>query len=130
MKKFAYVSVLALALVALLSTVALAGHGHGHDHGKKAEKTAMTAEMGKCCITSAEAGKGCCGQDADALKASYADYKAVSAVNADMHGCCAKKLAASEGCCGMDAAALKADYTAKVNTTKAQIGRASCRERV
>jgi len=36
MKKFAYASVLALALVAMISTAAFAGAGH--DHGKKAKE--------------------------------------------------------------------------------------------
>ncbi len=113
MKKFAYASVLALALVAMIANVAFAGAGH--QHGKK-------AAMGECCITAAEAGKGCCGKDAETVKASYADYKATTAVKADMHKCCAGALAKGEGCCGKDAAALKADYTKKVASYKVASG--------
>ncbi len=109
MKKFVYIGVLALALVAMISTIALAGPGH--DHGKK-------AEMGKCCVAAAEAGEGCCGKDAETVKAAFADYKAAAAVKADMHKCCAEALAKSEGCCGKDAETVKANYEKKVATHK------------
>jgi len=140
MKKFVYVSVLALALVAMISGAALAGDGHNHgkkvgDHPKKTaekvkkagehpqkltEKAQQAAgEMGKCCVASAIEGKGCCGKDAETVKAAYADYQATTAVKADMHKCCAESLAKGDGCCGMDAKELKADYTKKVTGHKA-----------
>ena len=69
-----------LALVGLMST-AYAGH---HEVSKKAvgkatkeagDKTAAQAAhltgMHECCLEAAAAGKGCCGKDADALKADY-----------------------------------------------------------
>ncbi len=112
MKKFAYASVLALALVAMISSVALAGPGH--DHGKK------STEMGKCCVEAAEAGKGCCGKDAETVKASYADYTAGKAARADMGECCVKALDGGKGCCGKDAAGVKASYDKKVATHKAE----------
>lgn len=72
MKKFAYASVLAVALVAIVSTAAFAGGEH--PQAKKAvEKAAAaaTGEMGKGCVAAAAEGKCCCGKDAGALKADY-----------------------------------------------------------
>ena len=84
----------------------------------KAACDAAMADMHKCCAESMAAGKGCCGLDAAALKASFeqkvAFHKAAAVVQADMHKCCAEALTAGKGCCGLDAAALKADFDQKV----------------
>ena len=74
--------------------------------------------MGKCCVAAVEAGKGCCGKEADVLKASFdqkvAYHKASAEVKGDMHKCCASSLDAGKGCCGASAEEMKADYDKKV----------------
>ena len=71
------------------------------------------------------AGKGCCGQEADALKASYekkvAYHTAAAAVKADMHKCCAEALEAGKGCCGHSADELKAGYEKKVKEAEKKV---------
>ena len=126
MKKIITTAVLALAVTALMSSAALAHCGscgtgdakHEKSHAEHAKAKATgadaKADMHECCIASAKEGKGCCGKDAAAVKAAYADYTAAAAAKADMHECCAGALASGKGCCGKDAAALKADYAGKV----------------
>ena len=84
----------------------------------KAAYKAASADMHECCATAVAAGNGCCGQEADALKASYEEkvayYQAAAAVKADMHECCATALDAGTGCCGHSADEMKADYDKKV----------------
>jgi hypothetical protein len=74
--------------------------------------------MHECCAAAMKEGKGCCGKDADALKASYeqkvAYHQASASVKADMHKCCAASLEAGKGCCGSSAEEMKADYDKKV----------------
>ena len=124
MKKFITTAVLALAVSAFVSGAAFAHcgscgvgdpkkaaeHAKGHaDHAKaKAEEAVAKAGMHDCCIAAAKEGKGCCGQDAAAVKAAYADQVACTAAQAGMHECCAKAMAEGKGCCGEDAAGLKA----------------------
>ena len=84
----------------------------------KAAYKAASADMHKCCATALADGKGCCGKDADALKAYYADLvtyeKAAAVVMADMHKCCASAMAEGKGCCGHSPEEMKADYDKKV----------------
>jgi hypothetical protein len=124
MKKFAYAAVMALALVAMISSFAIAGDHpqKGAEHAKKMTEKVKTVagEMGECCVAAAKEDKGCCGKDAETVKAAYADFQAVTAVKADMHKCCATAMAAGKGCCGMEADALKADFTKKVAGHKAE----------
>jgi hypothetical protein len=121
MKRFSYAILLALALTALISTVAVAG-----DKECTTKAAATKVAMGECCMKAAAAGEGCCGKDAKAVKAAYASYKAscadeaaCTAATADMHKCCATAMAAGEGCCGKEADALKASYQEKVAYHKA-----------
>ena len=85
-----------------------------HEEASKA----ATADMHECCAASLKEGKGCCGKDADALKASYeqkvAHHEAAAAAKAGMGECCVKALGEGKGCCGKDADALQASYEAKV----------------
>lgn len=82
------------------------------------------ASMHECCAAAAQADKGCCGQDAAAVKATFAnqlvDAKAQVATLDSMHPCCAEAVQADKGCCGKDATALKASYVQKVDEAKAQ----------
>jgi len=119
MKRFTYAMVMAVALVVMVSSFAVAG-------GPACKTAAKQAKMGECCIESAKAGKGCCGQDADAVKAAYASYKegcadkaACEATVADMGKCCVTAVEAGKGCCGKDADVLKADFEQKVAYHKA-----------
>ena len=132
MKRVSYALVMALALVAVLSTTALADCGSCGDEKHHAEKakTADNAKMGECCIKAAQAGEGCCGKSADEVKVAFAAHKAncaatcsaadqakctaTEAAMADMHKCCATALKAGKGCCGKDADALKASFDEKV----------------
>ncbi len=114
MKRFTYAMVMAVALVVMVSSFAVAGV-------PECEAAAKKASLDKCCIESAKAGKGCCGQDADAVKAAYASYQegcankvACEAAAADMGKCCVAAVGAGKGCCGKDADVLKADYEKKV----------------
>jgi hypothetical protein len=85
---------------------------------------AMAADMHKCCIKSAEAGKGCCGKDAETVKTAYEDYKltltAEETAKAGLHKCCAKSLDAGKGCCGMKAEELQAKYDTAVIDSKTE----------
>jgi hypothetical protein len=89
----------------------------------RATKMAFAA-MHECCAAAAQADKGCCGQDAAAVKASFATHlveaKAQVATLDSMHPCCAEAVQANKGCCGKDAAALHASYEHKVEEAKAQ----------
>ena len=140
MKRFTYAMVMAVALVVLVSSFAFAGDDckskttastkAGCSEAEKAacEATcteadkaaykAASADMHKCCATALADGKGCCGKDADALKAYYADLvtyeKAAAVVMADMHKCCASAMAEGKGCCGHSPEEMKADYDKKV----------------
>ena len=60
--------VMAVALILMVSSFALAG-------GPDCKSAAKQSKMDECCIEAARADKGCCGKDADAVKASYASYK-------------------------------------------------------
>ena len=86
---------------------------------------AAKADLHACCSESLEAGKGCCGKDAEALKADFAQkvmaHRAVETVKADMHPCCAEAVGADKGCCGKDADALKADFKKKVKTEEKKL---------
>ena len=86
---------------------------------------AASADMHKCCATAVAAGEGCCGQEADALQASYeqkvAYYEAAAAVQADMHACCATAMAAGEGCCGHSPEEMKADFDKKVEAKSKKV---------
>jgi len=111
--------VMAVALVLMISSFAVAG-------GPACQSAAKQASLDKCCIESAKAGKGCCGQDADAVKAAYASYQtgcadkaACEAAAADMGKCCVAAAEASKGCCGKDAETVKANYEQKVAYHKA-----------
>jgi hypothetical protein len=137
MKRFTYAMVMAVALIVMVSSFAMAGPDC------KSKTTAEKVSMGECCIKAAKAGEGCCGKDADAVKAAYASYTAgcsaaeqaacaasaekaacadkaaYKAASADMHECCATAVAAGKGCCGKDSDALKASYEEKVAYHKA-----------
>jgi hypothetical protein len=119
MKRFSYAMVMAVALVVIISSFAVAG-------GPECQATAKQASLDECCIESAKADKGCCGQDADAVKAAYASYQAgcadkaaCEAAVADMGKCCVAAVEAGKGCCGKEADALKASYEQKVAYHKA-----------
>lgn len=140
MKRVSYALVMALALVAMLSTAALADCGSCG--GEKAHAEKADAKMGECCVKAAQAGKGCCGKSAEEVKVAYASCKATCAATcsatekakcastcsaadktacsaseaamSEMHKCCAKAVKAGKGCCGKDANALKASYDEKV----------------
>jgi hypothetical protein len=119
MKRFSYAMVMAVALVVIISSFAVAG-------GPECQAAAKQASLDECCIESAKADKGCCGQDADAVKAAYASYQAgcadkaaCEAAVADMGKCCVAAVEAGKGCCGKDADALKASYEQKVAYHKA-----------
>lgn len=119
MKRFTYAMVMALALVVMVSSFAVAG-------GPACKAAAKQADMDKCCIASAKAGKGCCGKAAAAVKADYANcqescaYKtACKAAVADMGKCCVAAMEAGKGCCGKEADVLKADFEKKVAYHKA-----------
>lgn len=148
MKRFTYAMVMAVALIVMVSSFAIAGDEECSKKAEAktakaecttAEKAACTtaasaecktpcadkaaykaasADMGKCCATAVAEGKGCCGKDADALKATYEQkvtyQKAAISVKGDMHKCCAASMDAGKGCCGKDAEGLKADYDKKV----------------
>ncbi len=79
---------------------------------------AANADMHKCCATAVAASKGCCGKDADALKAGYEEkvayHQAAATVTSDMHKCCATAMAAGKGCCGHSAEEMKADFEKKI----------------
>ena len=131
MKRFTYIMVLAVALVVMVSSFAMAGEPAGKQTSKQTTKpvckaAVKQASMNECCIESAKAGKGCCGKDADAVKAAYASYKqgcadkaACEAAAADMGKCCVAAMEAGKGCCGKDADALKANFEKKVAYQKA-----------
>ncbi len=122
MKRFTYAMVMAVALILMVSSFAVAG--------PDCHAAAKQASLDECCIKAAKAGEGCCGKDADAVKAAYASYKAscspadqaacsasqaaCKAASADMQECCAAALKEGKGCCGKDADALKASYEQKV----------------
>ena len=121
MKRFTYAMVMAVALVVMVATFAVAG-------GPACKTAAKQAKMGECCIESAQASKGCCGQDADAVKAAYASYKegcadkaACEAAVADMGKCCVAAVEAGKGCCGKEADVLKANFEQKVAYHKASV---------
>lgn len=86
----------------------------------KAAYKAASADMHECCATAVAAGTGCCGKDADVLKASYEEkvayHQASATVKADMGECCVTALDAGTGCCGHSADEMKADYDKKVET--------------
>ena len=111
--------VMAVALVVMVSSFAVAG-------GPDCKASAKQAKMGECCIESAQAGKGCCGKDADAVKAAYASYQAgcadkvaCEAAVDDMGKCCVAAVEAGKGCCGKEADVLKASFEQKVAYHKA-----------
>ncbi len=119
MKRFSYAMVMAVALILMVSSFAVAG-------GPECQTATKQAKMGECCIEAAQADKGCCGKDADAVKASYASYKegcadkaACEAAVADMGKCCVTAVEAGKGCCGKEADVLKASYDQKVAYHKA-----------
>ena len=70
MKRFTYAMVMAVALVVLVSSFAVAGDGC------KSKASAEKVSMSDCCIKAAKANEGCCGKDADTVKASLAAYSA------------------------------------------------------
>ena len=84
----------------------------------EAATKAAYADMHECCAKSVTEGKGCCGKDAKALKASFDQkvsyQKASASVKADMSEHCSAALAAGKGCCGKSADELKASYETKV----------------
>lgn len=100
--------ILPILAVASLLSFAVAGPDSGQQNAENPVK------MGECCVKAATAGEGCCGKDADAVKAKYADYQANEKALDGMHACCATAVVAGEGCCGKDSAALQASYAAKV----------------
>ena len=127
MKRFTYAMIMAVALIVMVSSFAIAG-------GEKCKTAAKQAKMGECCIESAQAGKGCCGKDAEAVKASFASYEAscsaekaacatetaaCEAAAADMGKCCVTAVEAGKGCCGKEADALKTSFEKKVAYHKA-----------
>ncbi|MCK9996924.1 MAG: hypothetical protein KAH56_11675 [Candidatus Krumholzibacteria bacterium] len=121
MKRFSYAMVMAVALVVMISSFAVAG-------GPDCKAAAKQAKMGECCIEAAQAGKGCCGKDADAVKASCASYKegcadkaACEAAAADMGECCVAAAEVGKGCCGKDADTVKANYEKQVAYHKASV---------
>ena len=85
---------------------------------------AFSADMHKCCIESAEAGRECCGKDAETVKANYDSYKLDLAAEAtakeSLHKCCAKSLGEGKGCCDLNAEELQAKYDSAVNDAKAE----------
>jgi hypothetical protein len=131
MKRLSFSLVLALALIAMLAFAAQADCGNCSTKskgcaakasgcvskatgcGSKSAASASTASltMGECCRAAVEAGKGCCGMDAEATKAHYANFVAAEKqVKQSMHECCAAAMAASKGCCGKDAEGVRAAY--------------------
>ena len=120
MKKIAVFLVTMVAVTALAASLALA---EPCTSAKTAAGKAgcdkpcpSGAQMGECCLTSAVAGKGCCGKTAAEVKAAAASCPTVKAAKAEMHACCAEALDAGKGCCGKDAEGLKADFNKKVKS--------------
>ena len=112
MKRFATGLVLVLGLLLLTSPQVMAGE----ECAKSAKHaTAMKA----CCLEAGQAGKGCCGKDAETVKAAYTAHMAHKTARAEMHGCCVEAMDAGKGCCGKDAKALKASYEGKVASATA-----------
>ena len=116
---------LTVLFVVSLFSVALAG---GPECAAKsasaacsASATASVVKMGDCCVSAAEAGKGCCGMDADAVEAKFAAYQVQESVLAEMHSCCATAVADGKGCCGKDAAILNAKYAGMVAEANAEL---------
>jgi hypothetical protein len=93
--------------------------------GDKAAYKAASADMHECCATAVAAGEGCCGKEAEVLKASYEEkvayHQAAITVKADMHKCCATALEAGNGCCGHSADEMKADYDKKVQAQSKKV---------
>jgi hypothetical protein len=148
MKRFTYAMVMAVALILMVSSFAFAGGEECAKKadaktakaecttaekaacatGAKAEcKTpcadhaiykAASADMKECCAAAVAKGEGCCGQEADALKAGFeqkvAYHKVAAEVKAEMHKCCAASMAEGKGCCGHSAEEMKADFDKKV----------------
>ena len=117
MKRFAII-LTALALVSL-AAVAFAG-GKECATSTAAKQAAHLTGMHECCAEAAAAGKGCCGQDAAAVKAQYANFQASERALAGMSPCCAAKVTVGQGCCGMDAGALEAKYKTAVSEAKSK----------
>ena len=83
------------------------------------EKPAQASwELSACCVEAAQAGKSCCGQEAEQLKAAYVEYQAVKTARAELHECCLAALDEAKGCCGKDAESLKAGFEEKVAAAK------------
>lgn len=122
---------LTVLTVTALSSLALAGGPACSASQAKgacdaaATKAASLVPMSECCQTAAVAGTGCCGQDAAAVKATFADFQASQHALAGMHPCCAAAVAKSEGCCGKDATALKATYQTAMDEAKAKCASAT-----
>ena len=118
MKRVAMILTILAALG--LMTVAFAGDYQKSVEKLKAKTAAMTS-MDECCVEAATAGKGCCGKDADAVKAKYTEMTAQKKALESMHACCATAVAAGEGCCGKDEPGLKAAFAEKVVAAKAEM---------
>ena len=128
------VNLLSVTAILALTGAALAGGEGGGCGGGPANEVVKTAygsevpsvtlamtRMHYCCLKSAEIGAGCCGHNADEIKAQHDLLRAADRTLASLHDCCAAAIKAGAGCCGQDAASLQSTFAVQLVDARAQL---------